>query len=167
MKSRLTIIFLAAIMGLLVLSSFSAATDVAVNVEIHAGRAPNTVICSVQNTSDKPQELWYWTCSSWENWESNNKSVSISTWGCKQNVETIRFLAPGETQAWTYHLKPSSGIGERSVSFKMAFKPSQPSAERVAFYNSSQAVINGTFRSTSPLKGPIWSNEITMILKSE
>ena len=54
------------------------------------------VICRIKNTSSEPVVFETWSCSWYQNWETDNKKATVITWPCHKNVPVKVILAPGQ-----------------------------------------------------------------------
>ena len=113
---------------------------------------PVWVECRIINNSDEIKEFWSWACSYDADWKTDNKAITILSWGCDANAPLSYSLQPSEAKSFFLPLDVT-GL-PKSAKFHMIFIPYRPSPED-GFYE-----IWIRKASKNSLSGEFWSNEL-------
>jgi len=113
---------------------------------------PLWVECKIINNSSEIKEFWSWGCSYGDDWRTDNKAITILSWGCDANAPLSYNLQPSESK--TLFLPLDITRLSKSAKFHMIFIPYRPSPQD-GFYEIWIKKV-----SKNSLTGEFWSNEL-------
>ena len=105
----------------------------------------------VSNPSNAPCAIAVMTCSYWQHWQTDNKTVSVNVWGCNKNGLSGVGLDSTNVYSGDVPIIVRHDTKPGQLSFRMAFTP-----------RTNRGTDNFSMAQTNWAKGTFWSNEITI-----